>query len=52
MAEKTLKAGILEKLAVRGYTNRDNRRQTIKVRVGPAGENPGFEVGTYQYRRT
>jgi hypothetical protein len=49
---KTLKTGKLEKLAARRYTNRDNRRQKIKVRIGPAGEVPGFEVGTYQYRRT
>jgi len=52
VAEKTLKTRKSEKLAARRYTNRDNRRQTIKVRVGPAGENPGFEVGTYHYRRT
>jgi hypothetical protein len=49
---KTLKTGKLEKLAVGRYTNRGNRRPSIKVRIGPAGEDTGFEVGTYQYRRT
>jgi hypothetical protein len=50
VAEKTLKTGKLEKLAASRYTNRDKRRQTIKIRIGPGGEDAGLEVGTYQYR--